>query len=136
MPITLRLGIPGISYSDLFDPDRLKELHKIFDAELAVANPELFASWSSYRTNPSAPKTPVEISALLVGVAGHLSQFLVRLFQIESEAEALVAATCDQDPVFRFKIDFVRRRVLPALKKISRPQDGPSLGALEERVAA
>ncbi|HET9943846.1 MAG TPA: FAD-dependent oxidoreductase, partial [Terriglobia bacterium] len=136
MPITLRLGIPGISYSDLFDPDRLKELHKIFDAELAVANPELFASWSSYRTNPSAPKTPVEISALLVGVAGHLSQFLVRLFQIESEAEALVAATCDQDPVFRFKIDFVRRRVLPALKKISRPQDGPSLRALEERVAA
>src|SRR5688572_17421038 len=136
MPITLRLGIPGISYSDLFDPDRLKELHKIFDAELAVANPELFASWSSYRTNPSAPKTPVEMSALLVGVAGHVSSFLVRLFQIEAESEVLARSTSDQSPVFRFKIDFVRRRVLPALKKISLPQDAVALNALEDRVAA
>src|SRR5262249_48039124 len=37
------------------------------------------------------------------------------------EAEALAAATADQNPVFRFKIDFVRRRVLPNLKKIAQP---------------
>src|SRR5262245_24243559 len=114
MPITLRLGFPGISYSDLFDPDRLKKLHQIFDAELAAANPELFASWQSYRQDPSRVKTPVEVSALLVGVAGHVSTFVARLFQIESEAKDLADATSDQNPIFRFKIDFVRRRVLPA----------------------
>jgi len=136
MPSTLRLGIPGISYCDLFEPDRLKELHNIFDAEMAAANPELFASWSDYRCNPARTRTPVEISALLVGVAGHVSSFLVRLFQIEAESEVLARSTSDQSPVFRFKIDFVRRRVLPALKKISLPQDAVALNALEDRVAA
>ena len=135
MPITLRLGIQGISYSDLFDPDRLRELNNIFDAELAAANPELFAAWSHYRSNRAQPKTAVEISALLVGVAGYVSRFVSRLFQIEAEAEALAAATSDQNPVFRFKIDFVRRRVLPALKKIPVPQDASSRDALEQRVA-
>ena len=136
MPITLRLGLPGFSYSDLFDPDRLKELNDVFDAELATANPELFRAWDSYRRNPAQPKTPVEISALLVGVAGHVSRFVTQLFQIESEVEALQAATADQNPVFRFKIDFVRRRVLPALKKISVPQDQGQRDALEARIAA
>ena len=49
-----------------------------------------------------------------------VSRFVARLFAIESEVEALAASTADQDPVFRFKIDFVRRRVLPALKKSAR----------------
>jgi len=136
MPITLRLALPGFSYSDLFNPDRLKELNNIFDGELAAANPDLFASWDSYRRNPLEPRSPVEISALLVGVAGHLSRFVTQLFQIEPQAEALAAATSDQSPVFRFKVDFVRRRVLPGLKKISLPQDAAGLAALEERIAA
>ena len=136
MPITLRLALPGFSYSDLFNPDRLKKLNDIFDGELAAANPDLFASWDSYRRNPLEPRKPVEISALLVGVAGHLSRFVTQLFQIETEAEALAAATSDQSPVFRFKVDFVRRRVLPGLKKISLPQDAAGLSALEERIAA
>src|SRR5262249_51814006 len=135
MPITLRLGIPGISYSDLFDPDRLKELQNTFDGELARANPELFASWDDYRRHPAEPRTPVEISALLVGVAGHVSRFITRLFDIESDVEALAARTSDQSPVFRFKIDFVRRRVLPALKKISLPADPAGRDALEARIA-
>src|SRR4030095_15312090 len=135
MPITLRLGIPGISYSDLFDPDRLKQLHNVFDAELAAANPELFASWDSYRKDPAQPKTPVEVSALLVGVAGHVSGFVARLFLVEPEPRALAEATADQNPVFRFKIDFVRRRVLPALKKLSLPQADADRRALEDRVA-
>src|SRR5678815_573376 len=136
MPITLRLGIHGISYSDLFEPDRLKQLHQIFDAELAAANPELYAAWDSYRRNPAQVRTPVEISALLVGVADHFSRFVVRLFQIESEAQALAEATADQSPVFRFKIDFVRRRVLPALKKLAIPQDEASRKALDAQLEA
>src|SRR4030095_13014823 len=136
MPITLRLGVPRVSYSDLFDPDRLKELHKVFDSELAASNPELFAAWQSYRCDPGKARTPAEISALLVAVAGHVSCFVTQLFRIESETDALVARTTEQNPVFRFKIDFVRRRVLPTLKKISIPQDSASRTALETRIAA
>ena len=136
MPTTICLGIPGITYSDLYSPDRLQELHKLFDAELAAANPALFASWDSYRREPGRARTAVEVSALLVGVAGHVSAFLTRLFQIEGEAEALAAATLNQDPVFRFKVDFVRRRVLPALKKVAVPQDAAGRDALETRIGA
>src|SRR5438552_7812696 len=119
MPTQLRRGLPGFSYPDLFNPDRLKDLYILFDAELAAANPELFASWDAYRKNPGQAKTPVEISALLVGVADHVSRFVVRLFGIADEAASLARATADQNPVFRFKVDFVRRRVLPAIKKIA-----------------
>jgi NADPH-dependent glutamate synthase beta subunit-like oxidoreductase/NAD(P)H-flavin reductase len=136
MPTELRLGIPGFSYPDLFNPDRLKDLNDAFDAELAAANPELFGSWDAYRRNPGQAKTPVEISALLVGVADHVSRFVVRLFDVGAEAAALATATADQNPVFRFKIDFVRRRVLPALKKIVVPADTAGRAALDAKVAA
>ena len=131
----LRLGIPGFTYPDLFEPNRLKDLHDVFLAQLVQANPELSEAWENYRQHPGNPKTPVETSALLVGVAAHVSQFVIRLFGIESEAAALAAATADQTPVFRFKIDFVRRRVLPALKTIAAPSDAESRAALEARVA-
>jgi hypothetical protein len=39
-------------------------------------------------------------------------------------------------PFFGFKIDFVRRRVLPALKKIVVPADPAGRAALETKVAA
>src|SRR5436190_4643627 len=136
MPTELRLGIPRFSYPDLFNPGRLKDLSRAFDTELAAANPELFASWDAYRKNPGQAKTPVEISALLVGVAEHVSRFVVRLFGVADEAAELAKATADQDPVFRFKVDFVRRRVLPALKKIVVPADAAGRAALDAKVAA
>src|SRR5579862_6470978 len=123
----LRLGVEGFSYPDLFNAARLKDLMAVFDSDLAAANPELFRAWHAYRSNPGVARTPVEISALLVGVSGHVSRFLARLFDIEAETAALAAATSDQNPVFRFKIDFVRRRVLPMLKKIVSPTDPAGL---------
>ena len=129
LPVELRLGTAGFSYPDLFDPKRLEDLLEVFYSEVAATNPELAASWNDYRQNPARPRTPVEISALLVGMAGYVSKFITRLFQIEVEAEALASTTVSQDPVFRFKIDFVRRRVLPALKKIQIPKDSAALEA-------
>src|SRR5262245_30562154 len=119
----LRLGISGFEYSDLYRPERLKELADVFECEVAAANPELFAAWDDYRNHPEKPRKEPEISALLVGMSGYLSQFLAKMFGVASEVEALAAVTADQDPVFRFKIDFVRRRVIPNLKKISPPAD-------------
>jgi hypothetical protein len=106
----LRLGIDDFTYPDLYKSERLKELLDIFDCEVVAANPELFASWDDYRNHPEKLRSAPEISALLVAVAAHVSQFLTKLFCIGTEVDALAAATADQNPVFRFKIDFVRRR--------------------------
>ena len=76
-----------------------------------------------------SPRSEPEISALLVAMAAHVSQFLTRLFGISAEVDALAAATADQNPVFRFKIDFIRRRVIPSLKKITPPADPQVLEA-------
>jgi NADPH-dependent glutamate synthase beta subunit-like oxidoreductase/NAD(P)H-flavin reductase len=129
----LHLGIGGLEYSDLYKSERLKELLDVFDCEVASTNPELFAAWDDYRNHPEKPRKSTEISALLVAMAGHLSQFLTNLFGIGAEVEALAAATADQNPVFRFKVDFIRRRVLPNLQKITSPAD-PQL--LETQIEA
>jgi NADPH-dependent glutamate synthase beta subunit-like oxidoreductase/NAD(P)H-flavin reductase len=125
----LCLGIPGFNYPDLYKPERLKELLDVFDCEIAAANPELFAAWDDYRNHPEKRRTEPEISALLVAMAAHVSQFLTKLFGIPKEVEALAVRTADQDPVFRFKIDFVRRRVIPNLKKIAPVSDPQALEA-------
>src|SRR5689334_21088717 len=119
----LRLGIEGFTYTDLYKSERLKELLDVFDCEVAAANPELFATWDHYRNHPEKPRSAPEISALLVAMADQVSQFLTRLFVIASEVDALASATAAQNPVLRFKIDFVRRCVIPALKKIAPPGD-------------
>src|ERR1051326_6672011 len=92
----LRLSVEGFNYPDLYKPERLKELLDVFDCEVAAANPELFATWDDYRNHPEKPRTAPEVSALLVAVAGHLSQFVTKLFGIAPEVDALTAATADQ----------------------------------------
>src|SRR5215470_15475722 len=99
-PVGLRLGLDGFEYADLYKPERLKELLDVFDCEIAAANPELFAAWDDYRNHPEKPRTEPEISALLVAMAEHVSQFLTKLFAIAKEVDALAAETADQDPVF------------------------------------
>ena len=45
-----------------------------------------------------------------------ISRFVIRLFEIGRDARAVAAATAAEDALFRFKVDFVRRRVLPLVK--------------------
>ena len=56
-------------------------------------------------------------SRLLVSMAPHVSRFVARLFQIGAEAAAIRRTTSAQDDLFRFKIEFVRRRVWPLAKE-------------------
>src|SRR5438477_10941472 len=132
--VEFRLAVPGFTYSDLYKPERLKELLDVFDCEVAAANPELFAAWDDYRNYPEKARTQPEISALLVAMAGHVSEFLTKLFGIAPEVDALAAATADQDPVFRFKVDFIRRRVISNLKKIVPAADPQILEAQIEQL--
>jgi NADPH-dependent glutamate synthase beta subunit-like oxidoreductase/NAD(P)H-flavin reductase len=112
----LRLGVDDFSYADLYEPDRLRVLYERFDAALRQDAPAFREQWEAYRRAPDAARPATEVSNLLVEMASHVSHFVARLFGVEDELAAVRAATLRQDPLFRFKVDFVRRRVLPALK--------------------
>jgi len=110
------LGIPGYSFGDLHDPDRLASLYDRFCEEVQASDPDLWHEWDAYRQAPDAPRPPIALSNLIVAMAPHVSRFVTRLFDIGAEASAIAVATRDQDDLFRFKVDFVRRRALPLIK--------------------
>jgi len=109
------LGVAGFSFADLHQPLRLRELHDQFVDAVKASEPDLWAQWEQYRSVPEALGA-VARGNLVVAMAPHLSRFVTRLFGVGSEADALVAATRAYDVLFRFKIDFVRRRAMPLLK--------------------
>src|SRR5262245_34475639 len=120
------LGVPGYTFADLHEPERLSSLYDRFCEEVQSADPALWREWDLYRRAPDAPRSPVALSNLLMAMAAHVSRFVVRLFEVSSSAAGLAAATRAEDDLFRFKVDFVRRRALPLLKSgpvTSTPED-------------
>jgi NADPH-dependent glutamate synthase beta subunit-like oxidoreductase/NAD(P)H-flavin reductase len=109
------LGIQGFAFADLHRPARLKDLYARFCDDVKQADADLWSQWAQYRDMPEALGN-VAKSNLIVSMAPHVSRFVTRLFSVGPDAEALVAATHAYDDLFRFKIDFVRRRALPLLK--------------------
>ena len=114
--MTTALGIPGYSFADLHHPERLASLYDRFCEEVQAADPAFWLEWDAYRRAPDAPRPPLALSNLLTAMAPHVSRFLKRLFDVDAPAEAISETTRAQDDLFRFKVDFVRRRVLPLLK--------------------
>src|SRR5918996_3424157 len=109
------LGVAGFTFADLHQPAKLHALYELFCDEIRRSEPDLWAQWEAHRANPTA-LGPVARSNLIVAVAPHVSRFLTRLFGVGPQADQMVAATRAYDQLFRFKIDFVRRRALPLLK--------------------
>ncbi len=50
-PNDIPLSIPGFTYSDLHNPERLAALLGTFDATLQGADPALFDEFASYRSH-------------------------------------------------------------------------------------
>ena len=113
---TTRLGVAGYTFVDLHDPARLASLYERFCEEVESADPTFWSEWDAYRREPDAPRSPLALSNLLLGMAPHVSRFLQRLFDVDGDARMVSEATRAQDDLFRFKIDFVRRRALPLTK--------------------
>src|SRR5712671_3751716 len=130
------LGVPGYTFADLHDPERLASLYERFCEEVEAADSGFWAQWDAYRKAPDAPRTPLALSNLLVGMAPYVSRFLTRLFEVQSDLDALRRETTAQDDVFRFKIDFVRRRALPLLKGGAHVASTPEDDAVVARLTA
>ena len=126
------LGVPGYTFADLHDPERLSSLYERFCEEVAAADPEFWRDWDAYRRAPDAPRPPLALSNLLIGMAPHVSRFVARLFDVDAPATAITDSTRDQDDLFRFKVDFVRRRALPLLKGGARVASTPEDEAMVE----
>ena len=133
----LILGIKGFAWADLFEPARLKDLLDVFDRTVAAADPELAARWAAYRAAPDSFTDPRVVSDLLVRMGPHLSAFLARLFRVDEGRESAEAATRRHDPVFRFRVDFLRRRVLGGKSTPPAPGEAiPSPAATDALVVA
>ncbi|HWV37861.1 MAG TPA: FAD-dependent oxidoreductase [Vulgatibacter sp.] len=103
------LGIPGFSYADLHSPSGLARLHAAFLEALQAADPELAARFEAHRLQPLDPGPAA--SEIEMAVAEHLSAFVARLFGVEAERLASREAAGAEGPVFRFKGEFMTRRV-------------------------
>ena len=109
------LGVDGFTFADLHQPARLRDLYQRFTEQVKAAEPELWAQWLQYREVPES-LSPIARGNIVVAMAPHVSRFVSALFNVGAEAAELAAATRVYDELFRFKVDFVRRRALPLLK--------------------
>src|SRR5215470_18927781 len=98
-----QLGIPGFSWSDLFRPERLKELHDLFLDELRTAAPDTASRFLSYRDCQGAGMKPEAVSQVLVDTAPHVGAFVARLFGVEAERQELIGEAQRISPIFRMK---------------------------------
>jgi NADPH-dependent glutamate synthase beta subunit-like oxidoreductase/NAD(P)H-flavin reductase len=134
--VTTALGLPGYTFEDIHRPDRLASLYDRFCEEVRATDPAFWLEWDAYRQAPDAPRPPLALSNLLTGMAPHVSRFLQRLFDVDAPAEAIAESTRAQDDLFRFKVDFVRRRALPLLKGGARISVSSEDDAMVERMIA
>ncbi len=108
----LSLGIEGFTYADLYDPIRLAGLTEAFHRFLAAKDENLWRRFDDYRAVKGEKVDAVTSSNLLVEVAGHLGEFVGKLFSISDARGEAAEWTAAQAPVFRFKKEFLQRRVL------------------------
>jgi NADPH-dependent glutamate synthase beta subunit-like oxidoreductase/NAD(P)H-flavin reductase len=113
------LGIKNFRYSDLYKPPRLRDLANAFYAEVKMADAALHARLIEYINSrgENLAGTRAE-SELLIAAAPHLSNFIARLFNIERERAAQIAAVKAQDAIWDFR-QFITRR---ATKKFTPEQ--------------
>src|SRR5919206_3533995 len=129
------LGIEGFSYSDLYRPERLRDLAGAFYDSVAAEDPALHDTLRAYldARGENLRGTKQE-SELLIAASKHLSRFVARLFDVERERDSHAASILAQSAVFEFKT-FVTRRALkrvPAEKALTYDTDAlhSALGAL------
>ncbi len=106
------LGIPGFSFVDLHDPHKLAELHTLWDARFRESDPTAHATFAAYRACKGSGMGPEAVSEALLAAAPHVSRFVGTLFGVEAELSALARSVQDRTPLWRFKRDFAKKRVL------------------------
>lgn len=110
------LGIPGFSYSDLFDARKLEELTKKFHSELMEHDPVIADALKRYTDARGEGFEPQAASRILTDSAPYVSQFVSRLFGVDPEREALEREILRDNPIWTYKF-FVQRRAIRSIKE-------------------
>ena len=104
-------GSPFV-FRDLFVPESLHELHDVFLDHLKGAAPDAHSALEAYRACQGKGMTPQAVSEVLLAVSPHVSAFVGKLFGVEKELGRLAEEVKDRSPLWRFKADFAKKRVL------------------------
>jgi len=110
----LSLGIAGFTYADLYAPEKLRELHDAFDRWFAAEAPEHHARFAAYRACKGEGMTPLARSEALLAAGPYVGRFVGKLFGIEHELEGFREVVRRNDPLWRFRKDFAKKRLLRA----------------------
>ena len=100
-----------LRFEDLYRRHGLLRLDAAFVDFLGQADPALRESLESLRGDQS-PLPPKQESEFLIAVAGHLDDFISRLFSIEDEVRALSARHFELAPLYSCKRLFVQRKAV------------------------
>ena len=108
----MALGIPGFSYADLYDPTRLAVLHDTFVRWFSLEAPEAAKTFARYRECQGKGMKPEETSTAILAAAPYVSRFVAQLFSVQKEVATLAAETTSRGPLWTFKGQFAKKRVL------------------------
>ena len=118
-PQELVLGLPGFKYEDLYHHPKLEELTETFYSFFKTQDPQGFELFTQYRQAKGELGSPQKNSEALLAAAPHVSAFILKLFRVENEAQALKDSVLSADPLWVFKKDFVRKKVWKSDSPIS-----------------
>ncbi|MDD2658463.1 MAG: pyridine nucleotide-disulfide oxidoreductase [Methylococcales bacterium] len=106
----LILGIPGFTYADLYNAERLKDLLDVFDSSVQHHDAVLYDKFAAYRQNQGEGLKPEEISDLLVNMGPYVGQFVAKLFNVTEQHQAQKVNTKDEiDTIFTYKNEVVEK---------------------------
>ncbi len=108
------LGVAGFVYADLYDPERLRDLLEAFDLWFMAVAPEARAQFEFYRSRKGEGMSPLQRSEALLCAAPFVGRFIGQLFGVEAELEIFRGSVRRNDPLWRFRKDFAKKRVLRA----------------------
>lgn len=125
------LGISGFQFSDLYRPERLKDLHREFWRQAEHASPGIR---DRFQKTSTPELKPPEESEILIETSKLLGDFLGRLFHVTTHAAKFKAQAEHLFPVYRFKREFLNVRVFPRLGEPAVPH--AAFQDLDSRVKA
>jgi NADPH-dependent glutamate synthase beta subunit-like oxidoreductase/NAD(P)H-flavin reductase len=108
----MTLGVEGFTYADLYDPARLAALHDVFDAWFLAQAPDMHRRFDEYRRTKGEGMTPLQHSDAVLAAAPFVGAFLAEVFGVQAEASEFRRKVRASDPVWRFRKDFLKKRVL------------------------
>ncbi len=106
------LGVGDFTYVDLFAAEKLQELYDAFDGWFAAESPQHHARFAAYRACKGEGMAPIARSEALLAAAPYVGAFVSKLFGVETEVEAFRDGVRADDPLWRFRKEFAKKRVL------------------------